>query len=426
MFRKVHLRLAGLCAGITILILAVMSCGCLYISEKSLKDNHLHAFTTDMELLCKNFSSQSLITPEWVHQAETSGNYSIYITDNERPLLFNRRLSAEETQLFADAWARYEELFSIHSSEPLYTVHDEFSFRPPRSSQNYYASAMISSRSSGSLRMMVLMPLTELSAQIHAQRIRFLLLDLLAFAALSLFSWHFTRRLLSPLEENQRRQSQFIASASHELRTPLAVILSCASAATCSEETDRRRFLSSITLEGIRMSKLIDDMLLLASADTHAWSVEKAPVDLDTLLLEVYDSFTPMAAQQEIQLLAKLPDDLLPSCVCSRERIRQVITILLQNALTYTPRGGFVRLSLSYANHQFQIRVEDNGIGIPDEQKAHIFERFYRADAARSQKEHFGLGLCIASEIANIHHGELQIEDTPGGGSTFVLLLPEG
>lgn len=426
MFRKVQLRLSALCAGTTILILAIMSLSFLYISEKNLRDNYFHSFKADMELLCENFSAQNLISPEWIHQAEANGNYSIYITDNESPLLFNRRLSTTKVQLFADAWARYEELLSMYSLEPFYTTHEEFSFRPPHASQDYYASAMISSRPSGVLRMMVLMPLTELSAQIQAQRIRFLLLNLLAFAALSLFSWHFTRRLLAPLEENQRRQAQFIASASHELRTPLAVILSCASAAACSEEADRRHFLTSITSEGTHMSKLIDDMLLLASADTHAWSVEKAPVELDTLLLEVYDSFTPMAAQQEIRLVLELPETLLPPCLCSRERIRQVLAILLQNALSYTPKQGVIHLSLARTNQQFQICVADNGIGIPDEQKEHIFERFYRADASHSQKEHFGLGLCIASEIAGIHHGELRLKDTPGGGSTFILILPEG
>ena len=174
------------------------------------------------------------------------------------------------------------------------------------------------------------------------------------------------------------------------------------------------------------MSRLIEDMLLLSKADTQSWSIRPEPAQIDTLLLDTYESFLPLAKERQIRLSIRLPEDLLPPCFCDPERIRQVLTILLDNALCYTPSGGRVDLSLSFSQNLFSFSVADNGPGIPDEEKTHIFERFYRSDPSRSDREHFGLGLCIASEIVKAHRGRLAVSDTPGGGSTFTIQLPQG
>ena len=249
------------------------------------------------------------------------------------------------------------------------------------------------------------------------------LVTALAAAALFLFAWYFTWKLLRPLEESQRRQTQFVAAASHELRTPLAVILSCASASRCGNEEERAHFLDSIQSEGMRMSGLIDDMLLLSGMEAHTWSVEMRPTELDTLLLEAFEAFEPVAAEKPVRLAIELPQEALPPCSCDPGRIRQVLSILLHNAVSYTPAQGLIRLSLENKKKTFRIQVADNGIGIPEEEKSRIFERFYRADPSRSRKGHFGLGLAIASEIIKAHQGQILVGDTPGGGSTFTIVL---
>ena len=104
--------------------------------------------------------------------------------------------------------------------------------------------------------------------------------------------------------------------------------------------------------------------------------------------------------------------------------LRLLLAILIDNAFSYTPPGGSIRLTLDVSDTRFRLSVCDNGPGIPDAQKAQIFERFYRADTSRKSKSHFGLGLSIASEIAALHHGRLYAKDTPGGGATFTLELP--
>ena len=425
MFQKVHLRLAVLCGSITAFILLVMSLGYLYISEQGLKTSSFSSFQNDMNTLIANLEHQSVITHEWLTKMEGSGKYLIHISDNGVPFLFNERETEQEKQLFQEAWETWEhspvEIAPAAFSE---IYHTEFLFSPKGSrGKDYYACAAVAEKNSGSLQVMILSPLDTLNAQIRRQRFLFFALDILAVLALSFFAWHFTRRILKPLEENQKRQAQFIASASHELRTPLAVILSCASASQKADGTQRTHFLEAMQSEGMRMSKLIDDMLLLTSADNKGWSIKMASVEPDTLLLNLYEAFQPVAAEKNIALSITLPEETTPAISGDKERITQVLSILLHNALSYTPSGGAVRLILTCHGKNILFSVEDNGPGIPDTEKEQIFERFYRSDKSRSKKGHFGLGLCIAAEIVRAHHGQIHVKDTPGCGSTFSVTL---
>lgn len=425
MFQKVHFRLAALCAGITAFILLSMSLGYLYISEQGLKNNSFISFQNHMNTVVSNLEQQAVFTHEWLSRLEDNGKYRIHLTDNGIPFLFNERNTPQEKRLFQTAWEYYEKYFEITPMTPGYhTSHAEFAFSSSGGHRkDYYACAVISQREGGNLQVMILSSLKPLNQQIKMQRLIFLWLDILAVSALSLFAWYFTRRLLKPLEENQKRQTQFIASASHELRTPLAVILSCTSASGNASEAERTHFLESIQSEGKRMSKLIDDMLMLTSADSYRQHIRKEPVELDTLLLDAFEAFEPVAAQKSIKLSLELPDTLVPPLSCDREKILQVIMILLHNAVSYTPEGGSVQIALSVESKNICFSVADNGPGIPDAEKSRIFQRFYRSDHSRSQKGHFGLGLCIASEIVQAHHGRILVRDTPGGGSTFTVIL---
>ncbi len=423
MFRKVHARLTLLCAGITIFILLVMSCGWLYVSEKSLKDNSFISFQNDMNTLVSNLEQQTVISGEWLKNMEDNGKYQIWLLDNDVPFLHNRQNQSSQA-LYEEAWELCAARTALSGSSGYNSsVHTEFLFRPAGSDADYYACGAVLNRGQGRLQLLVLAPLSPLEAQIGRQRLLFLCLDLAGAGALFLFAWFFTNRLLLPLEESQRQQARFVASASHELRTPLSVMLSCIAASRKGKPEERLHFLEAAENEGTRMSRLIEDMLLLSKADTQSWSIRPEPAEADTLLLDTYEAFLPMAKERRIQLSVRLPEDLLPPCSCDAERIRQVLGILLDNALCYTPAGGRVCLSLSFGQNTFSFSVADNGPGVPEEEKKHIFERFYRADASRRDREHFGLGLCIASEIVKAHHGILTVSDTPGGGSTFTIWL---
>lgn len=162
----------------------------------------------------------------------------------------------------------------------------------------------------------------------------------------------------------------------------------------------------------------------IPSAANHTWQIRPAPADLDTLLLEAFEKYEPLAREKEIALKITLPEEPIPSCLCDSMRISQVLAVLLDNALSYTPSGGRICLSLRRQKDCLLLSVADNGPGIPDAQKEQIFQRFYRGDSARRDRDHFGLGLCIAREILHLHQGEILVRDTPGGGVTFLLKLP--
>ena len=279
-------------------------------------------------------------------------------------------------------------------------------------------------KNTGVLHITVLHSLAQLNELIRLQYLRFLLIDLFAALAIFLFSFYFTKHLLKPIEENQKRQVQFIASASHELRTPLAVMLSSLSAMEKADASHRQIFLQSIKSEGIHLSKLVNEMLTLANADNHSWSIQPENAELDTLLLDCFESFEYMANEKGLSINITLPDQSLPPCFCDPDRIKQVLAILLSNAISNTPTGGYIHLSLIKHGKEFHIQVADNGIGIKDEEKKYVFDRFYRIDNSYREKEHFGLGLCIAKEIIDAHKGTITIKDTSGGGCTFIISLP--
>lgn len=229
---------------------------------------------------------------------------------------------------------------------------------------------------------------------------------------------------LLPAVESRKRQTQFVAAASHELRSPLAVI--SANASAIRENMDgREEAAKGIENECARMSRLIGDMLLLASADAKNWPVQLARTEIDTVVLNVYETQAPRFQREGCRLLLSLPEEPLPAVTADAERLAQVLGILLDNALSHgvTETNRDVELTVRAAGHGAAVTLTDHGRGLTQEQKAHVFERFYKGDAARKEKLHFGLGLSIAWELARLQNGRLTVEDTPGGGCTFCLTL---
>ena len=172
------------------------------------------------------------------------------------------------------------------------------------------------------------------------------------------------------------------------------------------------------------MSRLISDMLTLASSDSKAWVLQKEPVELDMLLLEVYETQLLLAKEQNISLTLSLYEQELPTLKLDRDRIAQVLSILLDNARHYTPANGRIELELTVHRNRVQIRISDTGPGIPNEEKDRVFERFYSSERSRSHRGHFGLGLSIAFEIIRKHNGKIWVEDATIGGAEFVIEIP--
>lgn len=427
MYKKVHLRLTVLCTGITTAIMIIMSLSYLYISETGLYKNQYNSFKNDMNTIATNLEHQSVISMEWLSKMEAQGNYTLFVLDNGIPFLYNQLTNSPKSEkyfLLEESLAAYSSRFLIETvpSTPYASYHVEFEFTSSKQ-EEYFCSVINIERGASKLQVIVLSSLNALRHQIIEQRIHFILINAAAMILLFLFSYIFTGKLLRPILESQQKQTAFIASASHELRTPLAVILSSAECCIDAPSDMQERFLRTIKKEGLRMSSLVDDLLTLSGSDSQCFSIRKKPVELDTLLINTYESFEPLAKEKKLSLSIEFPGDTLPLCNCDPDRISQVISIFLHNAISYTPENGKINLSLSYKKGCFSISVKDNGIGISDEEKKKIFDRFYRAEKSRSTKDHFGLGLSIAYEIIKSHGGTIGVKDVPSGGSEFFITL---
>lgn len=426
MFKKLHIHLTLFCTLICSLILILISLICLPFLEKESRKSHFSDFQSNNNMLIRYLESQTVISRSWLVEFYIDTQLEIDIRDNDTKLVLQNLLPVSvDEDIFTQARQKakedfqiMEELFSINS---VFSLHAEYEFT--KDGQNYYASTALIPKNTGVLNVAVILPLKNLERSIWQRRLLFASADIFGIFLLGIFFWLFTWHMIKPLIISHQKQTEFIASASHELRSPLTVMLSSLSAMKHASPEETERFSEMITSEGKRMSRLIDDMLTLSGTDSSHFTIQKTEVELDTLLLSVYEKFEPLAIEKGISLHISLPDARIPPCLCDQGRIEQVLSILLDNALSYTPSGGKIFLSLQSSSNQMILRVADTGIGISDSEKKAVFDRFYRCDKSHKDKAHFGLGLCIAQEIMHLHKGRLWVEDTPGGGATFVIVL---
>jgi signal transduction histidine kinase len=229
--------------------------------------------------------------------------------------------------------------------------------------------------------------------------------------------------MLGSLEAAYHIQQRFVADASHELRAPLTAIqgnIELLRRMPGMPDADREEALAELERESARLSRLVADLLTLARADAGI-ALKSCPLELDAIVLDAYSVARHLSRGQTLTLdpfeTAKVEGD--------EDRLKQLLLILLDNALKYTPSGGHVTLGLRRRETDMEILVRDTGVGIAPEDLPHVFERFYRADPARSRDPGgTGLGLPIAWWIAEQHEGTVRLESQPGQGTTALVRLP--
>lgn len=249
------------------------------------------------------------------------------------------------------------------------------------------------------------------------------------FFIIALFlSNYMSKKAMIPIRDAFTRQREFVADASHELRTPLSVIQSSLDAMEMAIDLDEednfaRKLFFNMKDEVRRMTNLVGDLLTLARSDSGKFDLNIEQFDLKSVAEKVLDSVQALASQKHIQLHLDAPETLVVKGDC--ERLRQLLYILLDNAIKYTLDDGKVYVFLETMQRDLVMKVRDTGIGIKSEEQPLIFERFYRADKARSrQMGSFGLGLSIAKWIVDLHHGTIQVDSEVGIGSTFTVIIP--
>jgi signal transduction histidine kinase len=233
--------------------------------------------------------------------------------------------------------------------------------------------------------------------------------------------------MMERLETSFAGLRRFTADASHELKTPLAVLRADVERAMSpnASRTEKMVALEEALQETTRMADLVASLLTLARADEGRFDLHREPVELEPLVREVFE--TAHILGEESGLEVTLPVVMPATVMGERTRLRQLFLNLVTNAIKYTPRSGSVEITLSTVARTATFSVRDTGIGISAADLPHVFERFYRADRARSrtaERGGFGLGLAISQWIAEAHGGTISVRSRLGRGSTFTVTLP--
>lgn len=254
----------------------------------------------------------------------------------------------------------------------------------------------------------------------------YILLWVISLFCIIIVSRFLLKHAIEPTEKVLKSQKGFIAAASHELKAPLAVILANNDKINRLSDgiPDIQKAANIIDAETMRMSKLIKDMLLLASSDSGTRNINKTMVNIDTLLIALYEAYEPICGQKGIPLDADFMDIHFPVLYTDREYLFQILSIFMDNAISHSETKASIQIKATLSRKAITISVIDHGQGISAEDKPYIFDRFYCADKSHTDKSHFGLGLSIAKELAEFLSADVGIKNTEGGGATFFLTLP--
>lgn len=451
MFPKLEKKFVILYTLSTGLILSVILAAAFLFFLSSQDSRRKSIFQDQLFTLMSRLQTDSVFSDSYLAQLEQKHQLAIYIEENDSPFFFpgSYVTRTEREKLFerAEYLAAKEGIFP--HSHPISSNLLQSSLLEIRGDARdiYLGNVLVIQTAGGYKKLILLQDITGNRALVMRTLLFYILIGCIGILLLFLTGRWFVRRSLKPLEETYQKQQDFVAAASHELRSPLAVIRSTADAiADAPEEQDR--LLKVIRKECQRGSSLVKNLLLLAAADQKQWAVRKEYFEIDEMLLNLLEVYEPLCVSRNGKLLLELPEEPIPKVLTDPELCRQIFTILLDNAVAYglgtepgkdcqagqmigtlserddhcaqgSENTGRIVLRAEYKRPFVMVYVIDHGPGIPDEEKKLIFDRFYRQDKSRNQKEHFGLGLAIAVRLAEIQGIGLDVEDTKGGGSTF-------
>jgi signal transduction histidine kinase len=250
---------------------------------------------------------------------------------------------------------------------------------------------------------------------------------LVGLAGAALVTYWVVGRALVPIRAAFGTERRFVADASHEIRTPAAIIRSSAEVLEREDlvKPEGQPLVEGIVAEADRLGRLVDDLLALAASERGALRVERRPIDAAEVARATVARALPLAGERGVDLSGP-PSDAAPLPVHGdHERLVQLLLVLLDNAFRHSPPNGHVAVSAARVGRRAEIRVDDEGPGVPPEARRTIFEPFSRLPGTRRRgDEGAGLGLAIANRLAELHGGSLEVTDAPGGGARFVLGLP--
>ena len=272
-------------------------------------------------------------------------------------------------------------------------------------------------------------PNEKLERQLVSQAIdnirrRIVIVDGVVIVAIGVLGLWYARRTLRPIRAAYTAQKRFIADASHELRTPLAILKTDVDVALWDEEAVRLLgpALDRDREEIDRMAAMVDDLLLLSRIDARQAETHLAPVDLGALVDHAVDKLRPLAVRRGVTLAVAAHG--VATVQGDAAHLERALLNVVKNAVEHSPRGGTVTVAMTTGGAGVSVSVMDEGGGLTDEERDHVFDRFYRTDSSRSRRGGTGLGLSIAQWVARQHGGGIDAVSAPGQGTTMTMSLP--
>lgn len=426
MIKKLQRKLTFLYTFTTGIILTLVVIAISVISQLNLSNKMDENFQNHVMSISAKLQTDAFFNISWIAAMESQNHLLIHIEENGKPLLYQSSWNppSGRNNLIRLAKEQAKNLNTDISVSPVSSPSISPIFTLTGLKKDQYKGIAVSYPApSGFKSMILLYDISPAQKTLQMQRYLFMTAAILGIAALYFASRRFVKNATKPLQISNRKQQEFIAAASHELRSPLMVIQSSVQAIeTVPEKT--MQFTENIRKECTRMTHLVNDMLTLASLDTKNWSAAFETLDPNTLVIELYERYEPLCLESGVPFHLTLPDEMIPAVIGDKERLFQILTILLDNALAYNIDRKPITLEASVIKSWVCIQIIDHGPGIPDSEKELIFDRFFRSDKSRKDKQHFGLGLSIARELTSLHNGSLHVKDSVGGGCTFVLKVP--
>ena len=417
MMRSLRLRLTGLYALLSALVLAAALVAGALLEARDLRQAGDESLLDAAAAVADRLAGATTLADSWLAEQEQAYECLYYLEDNGVPLEHTEK-NGSAALLTGEALDRCAALGAGQSAVFGFEAADGEVWRCAA-----LALAPANLRH-GPRLLLALRSTAPLNAQLAGVAVKYALLWAGGTALLAAAGALLAHIALRPTVAALRQQNEFVAAASHELRAPLTVIKSSLQAAS---EPDRRDKLLGIAgAEVERLQRLTEELLFLAGQDAHILRLCPEELEPDTFLLEVWEAWRAPLRQSGHELALDLPDEPFSPIRADKARLEQLFTILLHNAMEYTPPGTAIELAAERRGAGVIFSVRDHGPGVPEKDRQRIFRRFARGEECRTGKEHFGLGLSIARQIAALHGGRLWVEDAPGGGAVFFLQLPAG
>ncbi|HEX5559160.1 MAG TPA: ATP-binding protein [Gaiellales bacterium] len=397
MFQSTRIRLTAWYVGVLGVFLIALGVAVFQLEERQLRTNADQGLRATAEKFETNVRKRSLDYASGAYY----GNYIVAVSDGSRAPTDSNGHQSNRASVLA-AFAHGSDLRTIERRGDTFRIY----------------SAKLPGRD---IAVQVARSLEPEEDALHGLLRNMLLGAAACVAVAAVGGWFLAGKSLAPVAVAFDRQQTFVADASHELRTPLAVIR--ANAEYLQGEQPESEEAAEILAETDRLASLVDALLALARGQGGG-AAERA-VDLGELVTSSAHAMLPLAGDRKVSLDVESTPGI--EVRGNPDQLRQLVLILVDNALRYTPEGGRVSVGARRVDGSAEIAVRDTGIGIDPDALEHVFERFYRADDARTRAfGGAGLGLSIAEQLATGHGGRISARSTPGRGSTFTVTLPLG